>query len=89
LWCAGASSGSAFGRSFGTSAFGGGQQQRVGSRVTPYAVTNDTDAGVGAQAGKFLCISAMPAYKDKSLEELRWEDYQAGDKGEHHFPSPF
>jgi len=50
--------------------------------VTPYAVTNDTDAGVGTQAGKFLCISAMPAYKDKQLEELRWEDYQAGDKGE-------
>lgn len=85
---AGASSGSAFGSSFGTSAFGGGQQQqqqqqRVGSRVTPYAVTNDTDAGVGAQAGKFLCISAMPSYKDKQLEELRWEDYRAGDKGEH------
>jgi len=50
--------------------------------VTPYAVTNDTDSGVGAQAGKFLCISAMPAYKDKQLEELRWEDYAAGDKGQ-------
>ena len=65
--------------SFGGTSFGG--QQRVGSRVSPYAVTNDTDAGVGNQPGKFLCISAMPAYKNKSQEELRWEDYQAGDKG--------
>ncbi|GKD25738.1 peptidase S59, nucleoporin, partial [Tanacetum coccineum] len=26
-------------------------------------------------------ISAMPAYKEKNHEELRWEDYQLGDKG--------
>jgi nuclear pore complex protein Nup98-Nup96 len=24
----------------------------------------------------------MPEYKDKSHEELRWEDYQRGDKGD-------
>lgn len=64
--------------SFGTS-FGG---QRVGSRVAPYAVTNDTDVGVGGQVGKFMSISAMPSYNSKSPEELRWEDYQANDKGE-------
>lgn len=63
---------------FGTSPFGG---QRVGSRVAPYAVTNDPDVGVGGQVGKFMSISAMPAYSTKSPEELRWEDYQAGDKG--------
>lgn len=50
--------------------------------MAAYAVTPDADSGVGANAGKFLCISAMPAYKEKQLEELRWEDYQAGDKGE-------
>ncbi|CAM6098075.1 unnamed protein product [Calypogeia fissa] len=79
-------SGSAFGStptaSFGATSFGasfGGQ--RVGSRVVPYAVTNDTDVGVGGQVGKFMSISAMPAYNTKSPEELRWEDYQAGDKG--------
>ncbi|EXB77672.1 hypothetical protein L484_018189 [Morus notabilis] len=32
-------------------------------------------------AGKLEAISAMPVYKDKSHEELRWEDYQLGDKG--------
>ncbi|BBN00670.1 nuclear pore complex protein Nup98-Nup96 [Marchantia polymorpha subsp. ruderalis] len=83
----GAPSGSAFGASaspsfgatsFGASPFGG---QRVGSRVAAYAVTNDPDVGVGGQTGKFMSISAMAAYSSKSPEELRWEDYQAGDKG--------
>eukprot|EP00249_Psilotum_nudum_P023544 c28918_g1_i2 orf=482-3577(-) len=55
--------------------------QRGGSRAVPYAVTNDADAGVSGQIGKLMTISAMPAYKNKSPEELRWEDYQAGDKG--------
>jgi hypothetical protein len=79
LMCTGAPAATNTFGSFGATTFGG--QQRVGSRVSPYAVTNDTDTGVGGQPGKFLCISAMPAYKNKSQEELRWEDYQAGDKG--------
>lgn len=65
---------------FGQSNFGG--QQRGGSRVTPYTPTTEADAGTGAQpAGKLESISAMPVYKEKSHEELRWEDYQLGDKG--------
>ncbi|GKV04083.1 hypothetical protein SLEP1_g16291 [Rubroshorea leprosula] len=65
--------------SFGQAPFGG---QRGGSRVTPYMPTTEADGGSGAQpAGKLDSISAMPAYKDKSHEELRWEDYQLGDKG--------
>ncbi|XP_023742377.1 nuclear pore complex protein NUP98A [Lactuca sativa] len=64
---------------FGQTSFGG---QRGGSRVTPYAQTPEADSGSGTQpAGKLESISAMPAYKDKSHEELRWEDYQQGDKG--------
>nr|GEX65385.1 hypothetical protein [Tanacetum cinerariifolium] len=47
-------------------------QQCAESKPTPYAQT---------PAGKLESISAMPAYKEKSHEELRWEDYQAGDKG--------
>ncbi|XP_021900313.1 nuclear pore complex protein NUP98A isoform X2 [Carica papaya] len=64
---------------FGQSGFGG---QRGGSRVAPYTPTTEADSGSGTQpAGKLESISAMPVYKDKSHEELRWEDYQQGDKG--------
>ncbi|KAL6986547.1 hypothetical protein U1Q18_019905 [Sarracenia purpurea var. burkii] len=64
---------------FGQSAFGG---QRGGSRIAAYTPTAELDSGSGTQpAGKLESISAMPVYKDKSHEELRWEDYQLGDKG--------
>ncbi|XP_039045282.1 nuclear pore complex protein NUP98A-like isoform X2 [Hibiscus syriacus] len=74
------SSSPAFGSTtFGQSAFGG---QRGGSRAAPYTPTTDADGGTGTQpAAKLESISAMPVYKDKSHEELRWEDYQSGDKG--------
>ncbi|KAG2267806.1 hypothetical protein Bca52824_062361 [Brassica carinata] len=63
---------------FGQSPFGGQQQ---GAVDVPYAPTVEAETGSGAPAGKLESISAMPAYKDKSHEELRWEDYQRGDKG--------
>ncbi|XP_042490894.1 nuclear pore complex protein NUP98A [Macadamia integrifolia] len=63
---------------FVPSNFGG---QRGGSRVTPYTPTPEVDGGGAQPAGKLESISAMPVYKDKSHEELRWEDYQLGDKG--------
>uniref|UniRef100_A0A6N2N6Z6 Uncharacterized protein n=1 Tax=Salix viminalis TaxID=40686 RepID=A0A6N2N6Z6_SALVM len=67
---------SAFGNTgFAQPGFGG---QRPGTRAAPYAETAEAEGG--AQAGKLVSISAMPAYKDKSHEELRWEDYQLGDK---------
>jgi nuclear pore complex protein Nup98-Nup96 len=55
------------------------QRQDVGSRFTPYKVTIEEDGG--KTPGKLHSISAIPAYKQKSHEELRWEDYQQGDKG--------
>jgi nuclear pore complex protein Nup98-Nup96 len=33
-------------------------------------------------------ITAMPAYANKSVEELRWEDYQAGVKNASAAPAP-
>ncbi|KAK3010968.1 hypothetical protein RJ639_010848 [Escallonia herrerae] len=57
--------------------------QRPGSRVAPYTPTPeqaDSSAASGT-LGKLESISAMSVYKDKSHEELRWEDYQLGDKG--------
>ncbi|PON93036.1 Peptidase S59, nucleoporin [Trema orientale] len=70
---------------FASAGFGqpfGGQQG--GSRVAPYTPTPEPDSsssGTNATSGKLESISAMPVYKDKSHEELRWEDYQRGDKG--------
>ncbi|KAJ8544987.1 hypothetical protein K7X08_017570 [Anisodus acutangulus] len=64
---------------FGQSAVGG---QRGGTRVAAYQVTPEADSSSGTQTGgKLESISAMPVYKDKIHEELRWEDYQLGDKG--------
>lgn len=80
-------SAAAFGSpSFGLSAIGG---QRGGTRVAAYQATPEAaDATSGTQSsGKLESISAMPVYKDKSHEELRWEDYQLGDKGK--FPCKF
>ena len=65
---------------FGSTSFG--QGQHGGSRVAPYTPTTEADSGSGTQpAAKLESISTMPVYKDKSHEELRWEDYQLGDKG--------
>ena len=64
---------------FGSGAFG--QPNMGGSRVTPYQATPDTDGASNQPQGKLESISAMQAYKEKSNEELRWEDYQRGDKG--------
>ncbi|KAI9081241.1 hypothetical protein K1719_036813 [Acacia pycnantha] len=70
---------SAFGSTgVGQSGFGG---QRGGSRVINYTPTAEADGGTSGQTAKLESISAMPVYKDKSHEELRWEDYQIGDKG--------
>ncbi|KAG2622535.1 hypothetical protein PVAP13_3KG000032 [Panicum virgatum] len=64
---------------FGQAQFG---NQAGGTRIKPYAQTPDVDGATsGTQPAKLDSISAMPEYKDKSHEELRWEDYQRGDKG--------
>ncbi|CAO1945193.1 unnamed protein product [Urochloa humidicola] len=47
-----------------------------GTRIAPYAPTPRHPIV------KLVSISAMPEYKDRSHEELRWEDYKLGYKGE-------
>ncbi|KAK4758585.1 hypothetical protein SAY87_019886 [Trapa incisa] len=64
---------------FGQTAFGG--QQRGGSRISPYAPTPEPDTSGSQAAGKLFSISAMHEHTSKSHEELRWDDYQLGDKG--------
>ncbi|KAL1294440.1 hypothetical protein HN51_055220 [Arachis hypogaea] len=72
----------AFGNAgIGQPGFGG---QRGGSRVANYTPTTEADSGTSGQTAKLESISAMPIYKEKSHEELRWEDYQLGDKGGPH-----
>ncbi|KHN04989.1 hypothetical protein glysoja_013896 [Glycine soja] len=63
----------------GQSGFGG--KQRSDSRVASYMATTEADSCTSGS--KLESISAMPIYKDKSHEQLRWEDYQLGDKGGH------
>ncbi|KAI8021148.1 Nuclear pore complex protein NUP98A [Camellia lanceoleosa] len=68
-------------RTFGTTGFGQSVfgSQHGGSRVAAYTATAEVDDG--SSAAKLESISAMTINKDKSHEELRWEDYLSGDKG--------
>ena len=71
--------------------FGAHQQQQQqaaapgsGSRAVAYAKTQDADASStgGAKTVVFFdTIVAQPPYANRSVEELRWEDYAAGVKG--------
>ncbi|KAL1196169.1 Nuclear pore complex protein NUP98B [Cardamine amara subsp. amara] len=75
---------SSFGAQGSNSMFGGQSTiggQQGGSRVMPYAPTTEADSAGVQPTPKLESISAMPVYKEKCQEELRWEDYQRGDKG--------
>ncbi|KAI3848483.1 hypothetical protein MKX03_031750 [Papaver bracteatum] len=64
---------------FGQAVFG--QQKRGGSRAVAYALAELEDSALGTGKVKVHSISFMHAYAQKSHEELRWVDYQLGDKG--------
>ncbi|OIT28636.1 nuclear pore complex protein nup98a, partial [Nicotiana attenuata] len=59
-----------------TSAFGFNQK---GSRIASYIATPEKDSTRPGETIQSIC--GMHTYKDKSQEELRFEDYQLGDKG--------
>lgn len=50
---------------------------------TPYSFTNELENGITI---KLLSISAMPAYRHLSQEEIRVDDYMKGRKGPSSFP---
>ena len=54
------------------------QQTNSGSAADPYQTTAKYD---GSQVLQMQAISAMPQYEQKSFEELRFDDYSAGNKG--------
>ncbi|XP_047977578.1 nuclear pore complex protein NUP98B-like isoform X2 [Salvia hispanica] len=47
-----------------------------GSREAPYSETPGDGINSGHSPGKFISISAMPHYQNKSHEELRFQDYE-------------
>ncbi|XP_035480315.2 nuclear pore complex protein Nup98-Nup96 isoform X3 [Scophthalmus maximus] len=76
---------SLFGGAGGFSATQQQQQQQPGTTVKfnpPTGSDTMVKAGVTTSINtKHQCITAMKEYENKSLEELRLEDYQAGRKG--------
>ena len=72
--------GSAPGGGFGQ---GGAMQQNRGTRGVAWRKTQEIDqSSTGTRTTvQFNSISCMPEYVTKSAEELRWEDYQDGNKG--------
>ncbi|KAM9331933.1 nuclear pore complex protein Nup98-Nup96 isoform 2-T2 [Pholidichthys leucotaenia] len=68
---------------FGSSGFSASQQPGTTVKFNPPS-GNDTMVKAGVTTSintKHQCITAMKEYENKSLEELRLEDYQAGRKG--------
>ncbi|KAL3378424.1 hypothetical protein AABB24_004377 [Solanum stoloniferum] len=63
---------------YGKSAFGINQK---GSRIASYIATSDID-NIFLDGGGIQSICGMQTYQHKSQEELRFEDYQLGDKGQ-------
>ncbi|XP_057493171.1 nuclear pore complex protein NUP98B-like [Actinidia eriantha] len=57
-----------------------GDGKHAGSRVLAYTATTASN-GCNCPSEKLVSISAMPAYINRSPEELRWEDYQQANKG--------
>ncbi|KAL3138125.1 hypothetical protein ABBQ38_005353 [Trebouxia sp. C0009 RCD-2024] len=66
---------------FGQGGGFGAPQQAAGTRSVQFRKTPASDSTSGKSDGNYLSIVAMPEYANKSFEELRWEDYEAGCKG--------
>lgn len=63
------------------SSFGGSSQGQRGTAGISWQITTEYDAGQGQGPSKYQSITMMNQLRSKSLEELRVEDYAAGNKG--------
>lgn len=63
-------------------AFGAANQSQMGTAGTNWQVTVEYDGGNPASSSRYHAISMMPQFRDRSLEELRYEDYAMGNKGD-------
>ena len=79
--------GQAMGSTQSPGGMGAGAAAPPGTRGVPYCPTLQQDGAGSSTSGApapnvaFNVITAMPAYAGKSVEELRWEDYQQGVRG--------
>lgn len=65
-----------------SSGFGGSANQaQNGTAGVQWQITTEYDSGNPTAASKYHSITMMPALREKSLEELRFEDYIMGNKG--------
>ena len=71
----------AFGSAGG--AFGAAQQAQPGTGQPPYQPHRDQEQNTSGKRMEMVyhCITTNPAYRAKSFEELRLEDYKQGNKG--------
>lgn len=76
----GAGSGSSLFGNQGNSGFGANNQNQKGTAGTPWQITTEYE-GNTSSGSKYHAITMMSAYRDKSIEELRLEDYALGNKG--------
>mmetsp|Transcript_10635 Transcript_10635/g.29106 ORF Transcript_10635/g.29106 Transcript_10635/m.29106 type:complete len:1605 (-) Transcript_10635:206-5020(-) len=67
---------------FGTPAGAAGSAPGQGTRIAPFQKTVERDgtAPNTSTMANYMSITAMPQYVNKSVEELRFEDYQANVK---------
>lgn len=80
---------SPFGSLSGSSPFGGLNAQPAasiasqgqGTGVVPFSAFEENDTTKAGKVDRYETITMMPQYANSSLQELRWQDYQANRKG--------